>query len=251
MAKLFFQSLVYCSQQSVRLSIHPWSCSAEVRRQTFLIAIYRVWRSDVDKKRQTEVISKILEANKVLYLELQIVRFQQLKNAEKPGPQRTAKTISTLVVELLIQEGVNEVVAKGIVGGGNLFKYERQEKDRIFRQYFRYIKYDYRLYYYKEEVVYGQYLGLYNIRNHPEGNTTKKYPLYSGLYAAQEIACPYRKKELEKGKLRLKKKAAYFDTADLRITARRGETDRVEEFTLVTSKQTKKRITIKKGEQVP
>ena len=102
-----------------------------------------------------------------------------------------------------------------------------------------------------EEVVYGQYLGLYNIREHPEGNTTKKYLLYSGLYAAQEIACPQRKKELEKGKLRLKKKAAYFDTTDLRTTARRGETDRVEKFTLVTSKQTKKRKTIKEGEQVP
>ena len=104
---------------------------------------------------------------------------------------------------------------------------------------------------YQEEVVYGQYLGLYNIRNYPEGNTIKKYPLYSGLYAAQEIAYPYYKKELEKGKLRLKKKAAYFDTADLRITARRREADRVEEFTLVTSKQTKKRKTIKEGEQVP
>ena len=37
--------------------------SAEVRRQTFLVAVYRVRRSGVDKKRQTEVISKILEAN--------------------------------------------------------------------------------------------------------------------------------------------------------------------------------------------
>ena len=99
--------------------------SAEVRRQTFLIAIYRVRRSSVDKKRQTKVILKILEANKVLYLELQIVRFQQLKNAEKPGPQGTAKTISTLVVELLIPKEVNEIVAKGIVGGGSLLKYER------------------------------------------------------------------------------------------------------------------------------
>ena len=97
-------------------------------------------------------------------------------------------------------------------------------------------------------MVYGQYSGLYNIRNHPEGNTTKKYPLYSGLYAAWEIACPHRKKELEKGKLRLKKKAAYFDIADLRITAKRGEADRVEEFTLVTSKQTKKRKITEKGE---
>ena len=35
-----------------------------------------------------------------------------------------------------------------------------------------------------EEVVYGQYLGLYNIKDHPEGNITKKCPLYSGLYAA-------------------------------------------------------------------
>ena len=120
--------------------------SAEVRRQTFLVAVYRVRRSDIDKKRQTEVISKILEANKVLYLELQIVRFQQLKNVEKPGPQETAKTISTLVVELLIPEGVNEVVAKRIVGGRSLLKYERQKRDRVFRQYFRCLKYDYRLY---------------------------------------------------------------------------------------------------------
>ena len=49
--------------------------SAEVRRQTFLVVIYKVRRSGVDKKRQTEVISKMLEANKVFYLELQIVRF--------------------------------------------------------------------------------------------------------------------------------------------------------------------------------
>ena len=49
--------------------------SAEVRRQTFLVAVHRVRRSGVDKKRQTEVISKMLEANQVLYLELQIVRF--------------------------------------------------------------------------------------------------------------------------------------------------------------------------------
>ena len=49
--------------------------SAEVRRQTFLVAVYRVRRSGVDKKRQTEIISKMLEANKVLYPELQIVRF--------------------------------------------------------------------------------------------------------------------------------------------------------------------------------
>ena len=40
-----------------------------------LLAVYRVRRSGVDKKRQTEVISKMLEANQVLYLELQIVRF--------------------------------------------------------------------------------------------------------------------------------------------------------------------------------
>ena len=40
-----------------------------------LLAIHRVRRSGVDKKRQTEVISKMLEANQVLYLELQIVRF--------------------------------------------------------------------------------------------------------------------------------------------------------------------------------
>ena len=33
--------------------------------------------------------------------------------------------ISTLVIELLIPEGVNEVVAKGIVGGRSLLKYER------------------------------------------------------------------------------------------------------------------------------
>ena len=65
------------------------------------------------------------------------------------------------------------------------------------------------------------------------------------------LACPHRKKELEKGKLRLKKKAAYFDTADLRTTARRGEADRVEEFTLVTSKQTKKRKITEEGEQAP
>ena len=56
------------------------------------------------------------------------------------------------------------------------------------------------------------------------------------MLAAWEIACPHRKKELEKGKLRLKKKVAYFDTADLRITARKGEADRVEEFTLVILK---------------
>ena len=49
--------------------------SAEVRRQTFLVAVYRVRRSGVDEKRQTEVISKMLEANQVLHLELQIVRF--------------------------------------------------------------------------------------------------------------------------------------------------------------------------------
>ena len=49
--------------------------SAEVRRQTFPVAVYRVRRSGVDKKRQTEVISKILEANQVLHPELQIVRF--------------------------------------------------------------------------------------------------------------------------------------------------------------------------------
>ena len=60
--------------------------SAEIKRQTFLVAIYRVRKSGIDKKRQTEVILKILEANKVLYLKLQIVRFQQLKNVEKPGP---------------------------------------------------------------------------------------------------------------------------------------------------------------------
>ena len=120
--------------------------SAKVRRQTFLVAIYRVRRSSIDKKRQIEVISKILEANKVLYLELQIVRFQQLKNVEKPGLQGTIKTISTLVIKLLISEGVNEVVAKGIVGGRSLFKYERQKTYGIFRQYFRCLKYDYRLY---------------------------------------------------------------------------------------------------------
>ena len=97
-------------------------------------------------------------------------------------------------------------------------------------------------------MVYGQCLGLYNIRDHPEGNTTKKCPLYSGLYAAWKIAYPYYKKELEKGKLRLKKKAAYFDIADLKITARRGEADRVKEFTLVTSKQTKKRKITEEGE---
>ena len=67
----------------------------------------------------------MLEANKVLHLELQIVRFWWLKNAEKPGPQGTAKTTSTLVVELLIPEGVNEVVAKGMVEGGSLLKCER------------------------------------------------------------------------------------------------------------------------------
>ena len=33
--------------------------------------------------------------------------------------------ISTLVVELLIPEGVNEVVAKGIVEDRSLLKYER------------------------------------------------------------------------------------------------------------------------------
>ena len=49
----------------------------------------------------------------------------------------------------------------------------------------------------------------------------------------------------------MKKKAAYFDTADLRTTARRGETDKVEEFTLVTSKQTKKRKITEKREQAP
>ena len=68
---------------------------------------------------------KMLEANQVLHPELQIVRFWWLKNAEKPGPQGTAKTISTLVVELPTPEGVNEVVAKGIVGGGSLLKCER------------------------------------------------------------------------------------------------------------------------------
>ena len=67
----------------------------------------------------------MLEANQVLHLELQIVRFWWPKNAEKPGPQGTAKTTSTLVVELPIPEGVNEIVAKGIVRGGSLFKYER------------------------------------------------------------------------------------------------------------------------------
>ena len=67
----------------------------------------------------------MLKANQVLHPELQIVRFWWLKNAEKPGPQGTAKTISTLVVELPIPEEVNEVVAKGIVGGGSLLKYER------------------------------------------------------------------------------------------------------------------------------
>ena len=49
----------------------------------------------------------------------------------------------------------------------------------------------------------------------------------------------------------MKKKAAYFDTTDLRTTARRGEADRVEEFTLVTSKQTKKRKITEEGEQAP
>ena len=89
------------------------------------MAVYRVRRSGVDKKRQTEVILKILEANQVLHLELQIVRFWWPKNAEKPGPQGTAKTTSTLIVELLTPEGVNEVVAKGIVGGGSLLKCEK------------------------------------------------------------------------------------------------------------------------------
>ena len=121
-------------------------------------------------------------------------------------------------------------------------------KDHIFYnvKFFRYFNY---IFVEIEKVVYGQYLGLYNIKDHPESNTTKKYPLYSGLYAAQEIAYPYRKKELEKGKLRLKKKAAYFNIADLRITARKGEADRVEEFTLVTSKQTKKRKITEEREQ--
>ena len=40
-----------------------------------LLAVHGVRRSGADKKRQTEVISKMLEANQVLYLELQIVRF--------------------------------------------------------------------------------------------------------------------------------------------------------------------------------
>ena len=56
---------------------------------------------------------------------------------------------------------------------------------------------------------------------------------------------------MEKGKLRLKKKAAYFDIADLRTMARRGEADRVEEFTLVILKQTKKRKITEEGEQAP
>ena len=46
----------------------------------------------------------MLEANKVLYPELQIVRFWWPKNAEKPGPQGTAKTTSTLEANR-IEEG--------------------------------------------------------------------------------------------------------------------------------------------------
>ena len=138
-----------------------------------------------------------------------------------------------------------------MVGGGSLLKCERWERDGVFRQCFRCSKYDHRPHQCKEEVVCGQCSGPHDTRDHPEGNTTKKCPLCSGPHAAWEIACPHRKKELEKGKLRLKKKAAYFDTADLRTTARREEADRVEEFTLVTSKQTKKRKITEEGEQAP
>ena len=79
-------------------------------------------------------------------------------------------------------------------------------------------------------------------------STSTRIISYSSYITGSFIACPHRKKELEKGKLRLKKKAAYFDTTDLRTTARRGEADRVEEFTLVTSKQTKKRKITEEGE---
>ncbi|KAL9575997.1 MAG: hypothetical protein Q9212_007483 [Teloschistes hypoglaucus] len=91
--------------------------SAEVRRQTFPVVVHGVRRAAINTERQTETIAKIVEANKVLHPGLQVDRVWWPASASRPGPSGYEKTASSLVLELVTPEEVNEVVRKGAGGG--------------------------------------------------------------------------------------------------------------------------------------
>ncbi|KAL9576043.1 MAG: hypothetical protein Q9212_007437 [Teloschistes hypoglaucus] len=90
--------------------------SAEVKRQTFPVVVHGVRRAAIDIEKQEATITKIVEANQVLHPDLQIERVWWPAGASRLGPQGREKTASSLVLELVTPEEVNEVVRKGLVG---------------------------------------------------------------------------------------------------------------------------------------
>lgn len=214
--------------------------SAEIKRQTFPAIVHGVRRAAVDIEKQDSTIAKIIEANRVLHPTLQVERVWWSIGASRPNRQGNEKIASSLILELITPEAVNEVVKKGLVGAGSLLTCERWERKPAILQCFRCSEYGHMTYRCPNPVRCGECSGKHDTREHHPDNKISKCAVCGGGHPAWSLNCPNRVAEA-RGRQRLGRKPRLYDVTGLRAIPRKEPERDTEGFITVVNKPSKKR----------
>lgn len=151
-----------------------------------------------------------------MHPDLQVIRVWWPKFARKEDEFGRTKAFSSVIIELASPEGVNEVVTKGLVSGGNLLHCTRWERNAELRQCFNCQGYGHTGRTCKREARCGHCAGRHNTRQHPTESRAKKCAVCNGSHEAWYKDCPRRGREYQRVQQRIQSKPALYETGSLR-----------------------------------